>query len=104
MNAIKHDQSKSRWHLFPFDALEEVARVLEFGANKYGERNWESGMPWGRLVSALLRHISAFMMGEDNDRESGLSHLAHAACNCLFLLSYFLRNKGIDDRSEYDND
>lgn len=101
--AIKYDSSKPRMDLLPFEALEEVARALAFGAEKYGDHNWRGGMQWSRLVAALLRHVSAFVKGEDRDSESGLSHLAHAACCTLFLLSYVITSKGTDDRYKGEN-
>lgn len=96
--ADKHDAGKSRLDLLPFDALLEVGKVMERGATKYGARNWELGRAWGRDLAAGLRHLFAWAMGEDRDPESGLSHLAHAACCILFLLAYDLRKIGRDDR------
>ncbi|WP_442880072.1 dATP/dGTP diphosphohydrolase domain-containing protein [Aurantimonas sp. A2-1-M11] len=54
-------------------------------------------MAWSRLRGALDRHMAAFDHGEDTDPETGLPHLAHAACCLTFLLSYQLRNVGEDD-------
>ena len=98
MSGVKHDKGKSPWHLLPTDALRAVVRVLGHGAVKYGDRNWERGMDWSRFYSALQRHITAWWDGEDKDAESGLPHLAHAACCVLFLLAYALRGAGRDDR------
>jgi hypothetical protein len=95
---IKHDKEKNRVDLLPVDALEEIAKVLSFGAKKYGERNWAKGMKWSRVYGALLRHMFAFFLGKDKDEETGLPHLAHAGCCIMFLLSYQLRNIGEDDR------
>lgn len=94
VEAIKHDQGKPDWTLVPFEALEDMVRVLEFGAKKYARNNWASngGFSWTRVLSATLRHLFAFMRGEDIDPESGLSHISHAQCNLLFL-AYFIRNK-----------
>lgn len=94
----KDDAEKLPLHLLPPDALSEIARVLDFGARKYEPRNWERGMAWSRLYGALLRHMLAWWSGEQADRETGLPHLAHAACCVLFLLSYEKRNAGEDDR------
>lgn len=98
--AIKHDQGKSRIELLPFDALEEVAQVMTFGATKYGDRNWELGFKWTRLIGSTLRHLFAWSRGEDKDPESGLNHMAHAACNVLFLLTFVVRGVGDDDRAK----
>lgn len=95
----KFDQGKLPWHLLPPDALDAVLDVLNYGADKYGARNWEAGMDWSRPFSALMRHMWAWWRGEDIDQESGKSHLAHAACCVLFLLAYTQRGKGTDDRS-----
>lgn len=98
MEGRKDDQGKPRMELLPGDALNEIAKVLTFGAAKYEDRNWERGMKWGRPFGALMRHMWAWWQGEDKDPETGLSHLAHAACCILFLLSYELRKTGEDDR------
>ena len=84
--------------LLPFDALEEIARVLEFGAKKHGRRDWERGLSWSGLAAKILRHLFAWMRGADRDDESGRLHLAHAACCLLFLLSHHIRQIGTDDR------
>jgi len=96
--AVKFDGGKTRLELLPFDALSEVADVLAFGAQKYGEHNWCGGMRWSSLIGAALRHIFAWAMGQDKDPETGLSHLAHAGCCILFLIAYQRRGVGEDDR------
>lgn len=98
VNAVKHDEGKLPWDLMPFDALEEVVKVLRFGAAKYAPRNWEAGLPWSRIFSSAMRHLVQWFKGDDVDRESGLHPLAHAACCVLFLLAYVLRKSGNDDR------
>lgn len=94
----KDDGGKAPWHLLPPDALNEIVLVLEFGARKYGERNWERGMKWSRPFSALMRHMWAWWRGEDFDPETGMSHLAHAGCCILFLMTYRGHATGTDDR------
>lgn len=92
--AVKADAGKLDWSLVPFKALEGMVEVLEFGAKKYSAWNWTTGggFKWARLIASTLRHIFAFARGEDNDPESGLSHISHAQCNLLFL-AYYIRNK-----------
>lgn len=94
---IKHDDGKLPLDLLPIEALEEVSRVLRHGAAKYGVHNWRKGMAWSRLIAAALRHIFAWVRGERIDKESGESHLAHACCALLFLLSYEQWGIGNDD-------
>ena len=96
--ATKHDTGKPPLGLLPRRALEEEAKVLAFGADKYGLHQWRKGMGFSRLADAALRHIYAFLDGEDTDPETGLSHLAHARCSLGFLLEYEGKRVGTDDR------
>ena len=68
--------------------ISEMAHVLQIGDDKYGRLNWLKGLDYERLVSAHLRHIYAFMSGEKNDAETGISHLISAAC-CLMMLHHY---------------
>lgn len=98
MEAKKFDEGKAPWYLLPFVALAVVVEVLRLGAVKYGARNWEQGMDYSRLFGAALRHLTDWWEGVDNDGETGLSHLAHACCCILFLLTYTITGVGRDDR------
>jgi hypothetical protein len=94
----KFDAFKPPMALISSKAMMELAKVLGFGAKKYAEHNWRKGMSWSRLISAALRHISAFNDGEDLDPETGLPHTAHALCCLMFLTEYALTHSGTDDR------
>lgn len=94
----KDDSGKARHDLIPPELPDAVAQVLAFGASKYGERNWEKGMNWGRPFAALMRHMWAWWRGEANDPETGMSHLWHAACCIAFLIAFEQRKIGTDDR------
>jgi hypothetical protein len=96
--ALKFDQDKLPLHLLSTEAMNQTAAVLAFGADKYAEHNWRKGFAWSRPLSAAMRHITAFNAGEDKDPESGLSHLAHAACCIMFLLEFEKTQKELDDR------
>jgi hypothetical protein len=96
--AVKHDKDKLPMHLLSTEALEQIAAVLQFGAQKYESHNWRKGFVWSRPLSAALRHILAFNNGEDRDPESNLSHLAHAACCIMFLLEFEKTRPELDDR------
>lgn len=85
---LKFDQGKPQLSLLPIEALEEIAKVLTFGAKKYNKGNWRKGLLYSRVLDAALRHIYAYNNKQDTDPETGISHLAHAACNLLFLLTY----------------
>jgi hypothetical protein len=90
--------SKPRLDLLPTAALEDIAEVLAFGADKYGAYNWCRGARWGRYWAALIRHLFAWWRGEDCDPETGKSHLAHAGCCLLFLMTFQQESWGTDDR------
>jgi hypothetical protein len=95
----KFDTNKPRWELLPYDAVRGVVDVLTDGAKKYSDRNWELGIAYGRVFGALQRHLTAWWQGENNDPESGRSHLDHAACELMFLSAYEKRGMiGFDDR------
>jgi len=89
-SAVKFDSGKTDWSLMPFEAVEEINKVLEFGAKKYAAHNWTQGdgFRYTRVLNSLFRHLFAWSRGEDLDPESGLSHLAHAGCNIIFLIYY----------------
>lgn len=95
---IKHDSGKPRMELIPAEGIEQIAQVFAFGAGKYGDYNWAGGLKVSRLLGAVLRHIFAFLRGETNDPESGLSHLAHAGCGILMALTMMSRRPDMDDR------
>lgn len=102
-NGRKDDVHKLRYDLFTREALDQIAMVLTFGANKYTDRNWEKGISYGRVFGATMRHLWAWWGGETLDKESGISHLAHAGCNIVFLLTYESRGLGkkFDDRGSH---
>ena len=96
--AWKQDAGKPRMDLIAPEMLFGVAEVLDFGARKYAERNWERGISWGRCFGAMMRHMWAWWRGEACDPETGFSHLSHAACCLMFLMAYEARGVGADDR------
>ena len=86
----KDDSKKPRWELLP---MGPVVKVLTMGATKYAPDNWQLvADSRRRYYAAALRHLVAWWGGEKTDPESGLSHLAHAACNLLFL-AWFDKNE-----------
>lgn len=98
--ARKDDQLKPRYDLLPPEALSALAWVLTDGAARYGDRNWELGMKWGRVFAAAMRHLWAWWGGQDKDPDSGRSHLHHALACVVFLVVYEARKKGEDDRQK----
>lgn len=94
----RDDVGKARYDLTPPEVEDAIAVVLAYGAKKYGARNWEKGMNWGRPYAALRRHMASWWGGEACDPETGMSHLHHAAANIAFLIAFEARGTGTDDR------
>lgn len=90
---LKADRGKARLGLVPMRILWAIARVREFGVDKYRQADgWRHVSP-ERYRDALMRHIAAYTDNPtETDAESGLPHLWHAACNIAFLIA--LENNG----------
>lgn len=92
---------EENYALIPWEAMDVVAQVYNFGASKYAAHNWRKGYEWSKSISALCRHVFAFVRGQDLDPESGLPHLGHAGFHVLSLLTWWLdreRYGKFDDR------
>ena len=94
--ALKYDQGKPRMELLDPYAIDQLAHVLSFGAQKYADHNWRKGLSKTRLLAAALRHLFAYLGGEDKDSETDLSHVAHAMCCCMFII-------GLENRPDLDD-
>lgn len=94
----KFDNGKPMMAYLDCNAIMQEAAVFTFGADKYAPWNWRNGLTMSRLLSASLRHIFQFLAGQDNDPESGLSHLAHARCNLAMAMWTLEHRKALDDR------
>lgn len=96
----KLDAGKNRlglvMHGFPL-ALREVGQVATIGAAKYTDHGWHN-VPDGtsRYTDAMYRHLLAEASGEQQDRDTGLHHAAHAAWNALARLELILRSAHTD--------
>ncbi len=88
---MKKNEGKPQLSLMYTSFMEEVVRVREYGIKKHGSpEGWVTTSTLEHIDSAL-RHIMAFKswllhesIGEELDVESGLDHLAMAACNLMF--------------------
>jgi len=100
MAGKKQTEGKIPFHLLSGPALEGIAQVLEYGMKKYDARNWEAGIPYDKIFQAMQRHLWKFWSGHDIDDETGLSHVAHAACLSMFLLHFV---KCSDRYAMFDN-
>lgn len=82
----KADSGKPKLTLVPRKILFDIAKVREYGTKKYGNsENWRQVEP-ERYRDAAFRHFMSYLDDPTGtDEESGLSHLAHLACNIAFL-------------------
>lgn len=92
MDGVKYDEGKPRLGEMMVDfavPMRELARVWEFGANKYEKSNWKKvDNAIDRYTNAMLRHLLA--EGTNLvDEESKLLHASHIAFNALARL-YFI--------------
>ena len=69
------------------------------GERKYGFRNYRSTNVRARIyVAAAMRHISAWLEGEEFAEDSGVHHLGHARACLGILLDTQATGNLIDDR------
>lgn len=87
---VKYDGGKAKWHLLPWREVGQVVDVLTWATvrpiNPYPDDNWKDVKPRSRYWSAMFRHLTKRLLGQRNDPEDNLPHLAHAACCLLFLM------------------
>ena len=95
----KHGIVKPSLGLIPLTALEAAAKAHQLGADKYGPWNWrENSVAASVYVNAAMRHLKAWHETQDNDDESGASHLGHVMTCCAILLDAQEYGCMIDDR------
>lgn len=93
--------SKPAVHLVPPALILEAAIGLQEGAIKYGAYNWrETKIESMTYIAAMLRHLYAYLDGEDQDPESALgkSHLSGVAASLAILLDAINGDFLIDNR------
>jgi len=84
----KKGTKSARFDLIDQRFLWALAEVCGFGAGIYGDNNWRRGYDWSLSYAALMRHLSAFLQGEDLDPDSGLPHVSHVAWHAMVLFVF----------------
>ena len=74
---------KGRMDLLPWAAIMEVSIHCERGAEKYGERNIDKGVPMHSLLDSALRHLAKYMEGAKDE-----PHLVAATWNLLWAVQF----------------
>ena len=82
----KADEGKPRLTLVPRQIIFDIARIREYGNEKYHDPdNWKT-VEIERYRDAAYRHFMAYLDDPQGvDEESKLPHLWHLACNIAFL-------------------
>lgn len=89
------------WSVMPRWVALQVGRVMSVGAAKYGAFNYrETPIAASTYQDALERHLSLWFDGEDNDAETGVSHLASAIASCTLLMDAQATGQLVDDRQK----
>ena len=73
-------EGKGRCDLLPMCVLLRLARHYENGCQKYGDRNWEKGIPAHSFADSAMRHIFKYMDGQRDE-----DHLIAAIWNLAGL-------------------
>lgn len=69
------------------------------GAAKYGAWNWRlAGVKASTYLSAMQRHMDAYMSGEEVDPVDGTPHLGHIMACCAILIDAKAADKLEDNR------
>lgn len=87
---VKYDENKPRLYDFLYDFRKvflELAKVYEFGTNKYGRGNWHQVPNGGqRYSNAMIRHL----LKDGKDPETDIDHQTHVAYNAIMRLQFLL--------------
>lgn len=98
----KADAGKPRPTLCPPELIWAVTNVREHGTKKYHDPdNWKRVEPQ-RYRDAAYRHWLSYIAGDEKDKESGLPHLWHCACNLAFLIALEDDKHGLDSHPGID--
>ena len=85
------NEGRGRFDLFPYEAMEALAKWYEEGAKKYGERNWEKGIDINDCLNRMVRHaLKASNNFEDED------HLSAVMWNAAAVITMRKRRAALD--------
>jgi len=77
---------KGRFDLLPPSAIKALAIHYEKGCQKYGDRNWEKGIPIHTFLDSAARHLFQLIDGRDDE-----NHLIAAIWNLMSAYETILR-------------
>lgn len=77
---------KGRYDLISPIALQRLARHYENGAVRYGDRNWEKGIPLHSYFDSAVRHLYKWLLNKLLGREQDEDHLSAAIWNIMCIV------------------
>lgn len=92
---------KPRYDLIPVSALRRLADLYARGAVKYGENNYQKGIPFSRVYASMFRHLIQFREGDISE-----DHLAAVAWNAFAIMFYqdeIEKKRLPKDLNDFDN-
>ena len=94
---MKFDDGKPKLTLVPRKIIFAIAKIREYGVKKYKDPdNWKT-VEKERYRDAAYRHFMAYLDDPEGvDKESGLPHLWHLACNVAFLCEMEIPADNVD--------
>lgn len=72
-------EGKGRFDLLPLEVIWDLAKHFEKGALKYGEYNWQKGIPVNSYWDSAVRHLWKHKMGWE-DEDHAIAALWNVAC------------------------
>ena len=94
-------RNKPRMSTVPVAVLREIAGGMGEGADKYGFHNWrhtKRGVNASVYYDATMRHLLAWIAGEDIDPDSGINHITKAITSLVVLRDASIHGNVVDDR------
>jgi hypothetical protein len=73
-------RGKGRFDLISPIFLQDLALLMEKGADKYAVRNWERGYSISLCADSAMRHLTQFLAGDDTE-----DHVIQAAWNLMVI-------------------
>lgn len=77
---------KGRFDLIPDIPLTRLANIFQGGGKNHGDRNWEKGLPFSRLIDSATRHLVQYKMSKYIPKLREEDHLGQAAWNIFALM------------------
>ena len=83
---------KTKVSLIPYTALRKIAKIREYGIEKYKDDKGWMDVPVEDFVEATVRHGMKWLeyhkygTGSYMDEESGMDHLHHMACSSILAI------------------